>query len=64
MRPQPKEIPFTPNGSLPELGHPKRGQGLAALCDGSVKAFDKKAMNANLLRSLVTANGGEVVGDW
>ena len=62
--PQPREIPFTPNGSLPELGNPKRSQGLAALCDGSVKAFDKKAMNANLLRSLVTANGNEVVGDW
>ncbi len=62
--PQPKEIPFTPNGSFPELGHAKRAQGLAALCDGSVKAFEKKAMNANLLRSLVTANGGEAVGDW
>ena len=62
--PQPREIPFTPNGAFPELGNAKRAQGLAALCDGSVKAFDKKAMNANLLRSLVTANGGEAVGEW
>ena len=62
--PQPKEIPFTPNGSFPELGNAKRAQGLAALCDGSVKAFEKKAMNDNLLRSLVTANGGEAFGDW
>ena len=63
--PQPKEIAFAPGqGSLPELGNAKRSQGLAAMCDGSVKSFDKKAMDPNIIRMMVTAAGGEVIPAW
>jgi hypothetical protein len=64
--PQPKEIPFSPNGSLPELGHPNRSQGLILFCDGSVRSFDKKKkMDQKNLRAMITANGGEEVSlDW
>lgn len=62
--PQPKEIAFEPNGSLPELGNSKRAQGLIAMCDGSVKSFDKKTMDPNIIRMMVTAAGGEVVPAW
>ena len=62
--PQPKEIPFQPNGSFPELGHAKRPMALALLCDASVRSFDKKKMDPALLRALITATGGEVVPDW
>ena len=58
--PQPLEIPFSPNGSLPEFGHPKRTLALAAMCDGSVRTFDKK-MNPATMRALVTAAGGEAI---
>ena len=61
--PQPKEIPFSPSGSIPELGHPKRPQGIAAMCDGSVRTFDKK-MDPATIRALVTATGGETIPEW
>jgi len=62
--PQPKEIPFQPNGSLPEFGNAKRSQVLVALADGSVRAFDKKKVDQATIRALATANGNEAIGDW
>jgi hypothetical protein len=62
--PQPKEIPFQPNGPLPELGHPKRPQGLLTFCDASVKPFDKKSMNPGTIKAMVTATGNETVPEW
>lgn len=63
--PQPKEIAFEPNGSLPELGNSKRVWGvLIAMCDGSVKLFGKKTMDPNIIRRMVTAAGGEDVPAW
>lgn len=63
--PQPKEVPFTQNGSFPEFGHPKRQQVLTAFCDGSVRAIEKKQLSAEKLRPLITAAGGEAVPmDW
>lgn len=63
--PQPKELEFQQNGPLPQLGHPDRGVVLLAMCDGSVRAVDKKKLDPGLLRALITPAGGEMVPkDW
>jgi len=62
--PQPNEIPFTKNGSLPSLGHTGRDQGIILFCDGSVKPFNKSSMSQDTLKAMVTANGNETIPDW
>jgi hypothetical protein len=62
--PAPKEVLLQKGGQFPEFGHPKRSQILVAMCDASVRAVDKKAMDAAKIRALATANGGEAIGDW
>lgn len=63
--PQPKELPFTPNGPLPALGHPDRNIVLMVLADGSVRAVDKKKVNPAVMQALITPRGGEPVDlDW
>lgn len=62
--PAPKEVLLQKGGQFPEFGHPKRSHILIATCDASVRAVEKKAMDAAKIRALATANGGEAVGDW
>jgi hypothetical protein len=61
--PQPRELPFTPNGPLPAVGHPDRNVVLVAMADGSVKTVAKDRMDATLLRALITPAGKERVPD-
>jgi hypothetical protein len=59
--PQPKELPFSPNGAVPTLGHPERDVVLMAMVDGSVRAVKKKNLDPTVLRGLVTPAGKEQV---
>jgi hypothetical protein len=54
---KPEDIPYDPNGPLPDLSRPGPVL-LAAFCDGSVRALGK--IDENTLRAMITANGGEV----
>ena len=62
--PAPKEVLLQKGGQFPEFGHPKRSHILIAMCDGSVRSVEKKAMDAAKIRAMATANGGEAIGDW
>jgi len=62
--PAPKEVVLQPGGQFPDFGHAKRNHILIAMCDGSVRALEKKQMDAAKIRALATATGGEAVGDW
>jgi hypothetical protein len=62
--PQPKELPFPPNGPLPELGYPGRNVVLLLMADGTVKAV-RKNLDPRVLRALITPAGGETLpADW
>ena len=63
--PQPKELPFTPNGPLPALGHARRDVVLVAMLDGSIRAVKKNKVTPAVLRGLVTPTGEErLPEDW
>ncbi|MDB5311870.1 MAG: hypothetical protein JWO38_6072 [Gemmataceae bacterium] len=63
--PQPRELPYTPSGPLPSVGHPDRNTVLVLMADGSVRSVDKKKMDPSLLRAIITPSGGEqVTPDW
>ncbi|MBX9628717.1 MAG: DUF1559 domain-containing protein [Gemmataceae bacterium] len=63
--PQPRELPFTPNGPLPAVGHPNRDVAIVAMLDGSVRVVKKDRLTPDFLRALVTPAGGEAVPkDW
>ena len=63
--PQPKELPFTPNGPLPSLGLPNRDVVLVLMADGSVKAVARDRLDPTLLRALITPVGkDQVPRDW
>lgn len=57
---KPEDIPFDPKKDLPKFGgyHPQGFLGL--LCDGSVR-FLSKGIDEDVLKALLTRNGGEVV---
>lgn len=57
---KPDDVQFDPK-ALPKLGDPTRGQFVAMFGDGSVREFHRKKLNDEVLRALLTANGGEVV---
>lgn len=58
------ELPYSPSGSLPQLGHPTRDVFLVAMADGSVKAV-KKTVSEATLRAAITRAGKDTVGaDW
>jgi hypothetical protein len=58
------EHPYDPAGPLPELGRTGRNSFLACMADGSVRAV-KKSVSSNTLRSAITREGGDEVGqDW
>jgi prepilin-type processing-associated H-X9-DG protein len=58
---KPEDIPFFPNGPLPELGGFTPDGFNAAFADGSVR-YLKKSIPPNLLKALITRDGGEVIG--
>lgn len=63
--PQPKELPFTPNGPLPAVGLPTRNVVLVLMADGSVKSVNKDRLGPELLRGLITPAGKEQIPlDW
>jgi hypothetical protein len=53
-------LPFDPEQKLPKLGGQFDEGFLAAFCDGSVRFLSNQA-NENLLRALITRNGGEKI---
>jgi len=57
---KPEDLPFDPEQKLPKLGGQFDEGFLAAFCDGSVRFMSNQA-NENLLRALITRNGGEKI---
>ena len=57
---KPEDIPFDPNGPLPELGGFTPNGFNAAFADGSVR-FIKKSINRITLKALITRAGDEVL---
>jgi hypothetical protein len=56
---RPDDLPFNPNGPLPKFG--TFGDGFHVLFgDGTVRFYSAKTPD-NVLRALITRNGGEVV---
>jgi prepilin-type processing-associated H-X9-DG protein len=57
---KPEDIPFDPNGPLPELGGFWENGFNALFVDGSVRSL-KKSIMPNVLKALLTRAGGEVI---
>jgi hypothetical protein len=57
---KPDELPYEPRKPLPSLGGIFKEGFHVAMCDGSVRLFDRKAKEASL-RAAITASGGEIV---
>jgi prepilin-type processing-associated H-X9-DG protein len=57
---KPEDIPFDPNGPLPDLGGFWPDGFNAAFGDGSVRSL-KKSINPKVLKALITKDGGEVI---
>jgi hypothetical protein len=59
---KPEDVPYVAGQALPQLGGLFGGDFNTCLLDGSVRLFPKK-IPEDMLRSLITRNGGEPV-DW
>jgi len=59
---KPEDIPFDPNGALPELGGFDPNDFNVAFADGSVRTISKR-INPDVMRALITRAGGEVVSN-
>jgi len=57
---KPEDIPFNPNGPLPDLGGFTPDGFNAGFADGSVR-YIKKSIPEEVLRALITRAGGEVI---
>lgn len=57
--PQNKELPFTPTGPFPSVGHPARNTVLVLFADGSVRSVTKA--NPEALKAAATRKGGEMM---
>jgi hypothetical protein len=57
---KPEDIPFDPNGPLPQLGGLTADGFNTAFGDGSVR-FIKHTINPHVLKALITRAGGEVI---
>ncbi len=60
---KPEDIPFNLNAPLPDLGGFTPDGFNALLADGSVR-YLKKSIAMNLLKALITRDGGEVISEW
>jgi prepilin-type processing-associated H-X9-DG protein len=56
---EPKDMPFSVNGPLPALGHPKRNVFNVLMVDGSVRTV-RKSVDPIVFKHYITRNGGEV----
>jgi hypothetical protein len=63
---KPGDIPFDPKKPLPKLALPGvDGFVNAALCDGSVRTINIKAITEKTLKNAITKDDGEILGaDW
>ncbi|MFI5459683.1 MAG: M56 family metallopeptidase [Isosphaerales bacterium] len=59
---KPEDIPFDPNGPVPELGGFTPDGFNACFADGSVR-YLKKSINPIVLKALITRAGGEVISN-
>jgi len=59
---KPEDIPFDPNGPLPELGGFTPDGFNAGFVDGSVR-YIKKSISPVVLKALITRAGGEVISN-
>jgi hypothetical protein len=57
---KPEDIPYDKDKPLPKLGGHYSDIFIAALCDGSVRIIHQ-SVDPNMLRALITRDGGEVV---
>src|SRR5262249_50049517 len=57
---KPEDIPFFPNGPLPEVGGFTPEGFNAVFADGAVR-YITKSINPNVLKALITRDGGEVI---
>jgi hypothetical protein len=57
---KPEDLPFDPKKPLPKLAGEAPGTFQAAFCDGSVRSMMQN-MKEDLLKALITRNGGEVI---
>jgi hypothetical protein len=57
---KPEDIPFDPNGPVPELGNVSPDGFDAVFADGAVR-FISKTVNPQVLKALITRSGGEVI---
>ncbi len=59
---KPEDIPFDPNGAVPELGGFWADGVNVLMCDGSVRGI-KKQINPTMLKAMITRAGGEII-NW
>ncbi len=57
---KPEDIPYAADKPLPKLGGHYADIFVAAMCDGSVRAYSQK-IDQQLLRALITRDGNEVI---
>jgi hypothetical protein len=57
---KPEDLPFNPNGPLPALGGRFTQRYNVALADGSFRVIDRN-FSEDMLKAMITRNGGEVV---
>jgi RNA polymerase sigma factor (sigma-70 family) len=57
---KPEDLPFVPEQALPRLGGVFQGDFNVLFLDGSVRSIGRD-LDANVLRSLITRSGGEVI---
>jgi hypothetical protein len=61
---KPEEMEYDPRRPLPKLGQPSYGGDFqAAFADGSVRMLNRKTPEQTI-RALITANGGDIPGDF
>jgi hypothetical protein len=61
--PQPRELPYTKGGPLPQLGIPFRDGFITGMADGTVK-FVRSSASDVARRAAITPSGGEAAPDF
>jgi hypothetical protein len=62
---KPEDIPFDPDGPLPELRQLFKDGIRVGMADGSMRWISRKTVSDATLRAAITRNGGDTLGpDW
>jgi hypothetical protein len=60
---KPVDLPFDPEKDLPDFGKAYGGEPTVVMCDGSTRSVNTKKVSAKTLKSAISINGGELLGD-